>query len=290
MGNKLSPFALAAVGMFWLAQAQAVIDAYSCNNCSEAQYANKAQSIAQQYNLGTPLSPYAYVYDKTRGNFRKYSVEREPIPGGYEYIVESISPTTAETNTWTQIDTAMAANGEKSTFFVNLDAVNNPNMPDRSSSVFDFARTSAFQNDMSDWLKLGPAPPTVTSIGLTTAAVFNLAGAIFLHSDVISITVTIYTVDHGRMEFHWTAGETHFSLIGAIDVNNNNVPIVDTSIPGQYRLRTGSSGPFFDYLNNQFHSQITIYGPNTCINGMFACTGDGNHNYSCQWVTCGGVP
>jgi hypothetical protein len=100
------------VGLFWLAQAQAAINAYSCNNCTEAQYTSKAQSVAQQYNMGTPLSPYAYIYDKTHGNFRKYSVERDAIPGGYQYFVENVSPTASETNVWTQTYTAVTANGD----------------------------------------------------------------------------------------------------------------------------------------------------------------------------------
>jgi len=285
---RLGLFASAMFGLLWLAQAQATIDAYSCNNCTEAQYTSKAKSVAQQYNMGTPLSPYAYIYDKTHGNFRKYSVDREAIPGGYQYLVENVSPTASETNVWMQIDTALAANGGQSTFFVNLDAVNNPSMPDRGSSVFDFAQTSAFRNDLSNWLMLGPNPPTVNSVGLTSVAIINLAAAIFLHSDVISITATIYTVDHGRIEMQWTAGQTHFTMIGAIDVNDNDIPIVSAGIPGQYRLRTGSSGPFFDYLSDHFG--VSIYGANTCTNGILACVGNGNQNYSCQWVTCGGVP
>ena len=288
MKARLSLFASAIVGLFWLVQAQAAVNAYSCNNCTEVQYTSKAKSVAQQYNMGTPLSPYAYIYDKTRGNLRKYSVEREAIPGGYEYIVENVSPTPTEANVWAQTYTALAANGGQSTFFVNLDAVNNTSMPDRSSSVFDFAQTTAFQNDLSDWLKLGPNPPTVNSVGLTTVAIINLAAGFFLHSDAISITATIYTVDHCRIELQWTAGQTHFKMIGAIDVNNNDIPIVSAGIPGQYRLRTGSSGPFFDYLSNHFG--VSIYGPNTCTNGILACVGDGQQNYSCQWVTCGGVP
>ena len=61
-------------------------------------------------------------------------------PGGYEYFVENVPPTPSEVSV--RMQTGIAANGDRSTFFVNLDAVNNPSMP--RQYVFEFAQ-SAFR-------------------------------------------------------------------------------------------------------------------------------------------------
>jgi hypothetical protein len=286
-------FVFACIACFFacFTSAHAIVIAYKCNGCTESEYVDKARSIAAQNNLGTHLNPYAYIYDLAQGNLRKYAMSREQIPGGVEYLAEPIPLDPAESNLWTQAHEAIEANGGHSTFFLNIDATTSTGMPDRGTSAYDIVQTGAFQNDISDWLLYGTNhPPTlIASLTLTTVSLVGMAMQIVLKSDPFAFSVNIHTADHGQVEFHWESGFAHANLVGALDVNNNTIPLTPEKIPGQYRLRTGSGGPFFDYLTNRFGSQVLINGPNVCINGMFACSNSAA-GYSCQWVTCGGVP
>src|SRR6185312_2148414 len=118
-------------------------------------------------------------------------------------------------------------NGGSSAFFLNIDAVGNPGMPDRNASAFDIAQTGAFQADISDWLLFGSNhPPTLAqSIAMTTVSLVAIGAQIVLKADPFSITANIHTVDHGQVRFHWESGYSEAQLIGAVDVNNNPIPM-----------------------------------------------------------------
>ncbi|HVT33484.1 MAG TPA: hypothetical protein VHE32_12600 [Rhodanobacteraceae bacterium] len=209
------------------------MSAYACNDCTQAQYRAKAASAAEEYGFGTAPLPYAYVYDKTRGALRKYSVSRKAVSGGYEYVLGDVAPTASERGLWNEIRDAIAANGGKSVFRVELDAANDPGIPDRGSSISDFAQTSAFRNDISDWLTSGADAPAVAPTRLTTVALVQLSRIVVLHEDPVSIEATIRTVDRGRLTLFWTAGETHFAAIAASDANGGDVSIAGSAAAEQ---------------------------------------------------------
>jgi hypothetical protein len=215
--------------LLWLMQAHAAMNAYACNDCTPAQYREKAASVAAEY--GTTSRTYAYVHDKTEGELRKYSGSHKAVAGGY--VLVDIAPTASEVGIWNEIREAIAANGGKSIFHVELDAANDPGIPDRGSSISDFARTSAFRNDISDWLTSGADAPAVAPTQLTTAALVQLSRAAFLHDDTISIEATIRTVDHGRLKLLWTSGETHFVAVSASDANGDDVSIAGSAAAEQ---------------------------------------------------------
>jgi hypothetical protein len=278
-------FALMAAG----GAANAAVTAYACNNCTEAAYSNKALQVAQQYNLGTPLNKYAYIYDIGHGNLRKYLVTKEPDEGGYEYFVELVTPTTSESNTWVNYHAAIAANGGSNNYFLNVDARTNPDVPDRTHTVYEFVETSAYINDVSDYL-LNPSnsPIVLVDLSLSAASLTSLVTQFSLTSNPFSLTVTLDTVDNGKLALQWQAGTNHYTLIGALDNENNTVPLVNNQVGGQhYRLGSGNANGFINYL--QDHFGIVVINPNTCVNGIMACAGN-DSAYSCQWVTCGGVP
>ncbi|HVV97928.1 MAG TPA: hypothetical protein VHC92_12370 [Rhodanobacteraceae bacterium] len=223
--------AVLPTALLWLMQAHAAMNAYACNDCTQAQYREKAASVVAEY--GTTLRPYAYIYDKTRGVLRKYSVSPKAVAGGYQYVLDDIAPTASESDIWNEIREAIAANGGKSIFRVELDAANDPGIPDRGSSISDFARTSAFRNDISDWLTSGADAPPVAPTHLTTAVLVQLSRVASLHDDPLSIEASIRTVDHGLLKLLWTSSETHFVAVSASDANGGDVSIAGSATTEQ---------------------------------------------------------
>jgi hypothetical protein len=130
--------AVLPTALLWLMQAHAAMNAYACNDCTQAQYREKAASVVAEY--GTTLRPYAYIYDKTRGVLRKYSVSPKAVAGGYQYVLDDIAPTASESDIWNEIREAIAANGGKSIFRVELDA---------AAAVFPILRGPALSGTIS---------------------------------------------------------------------------------------------------------------------------------------------
>lgn len=273
----------------WTAQASAAVHATRCNACSASQYYTTAVNWARSHNLAIG---FAYVYDLTYGNYKKYSISREPAAGGqWTYYLQDVALTAEESSTWTQAKAAVQANGDHSTFFAHIDARTDGTVPDRNATVYDILLTGAYQNDLSQFILFGPnSHITVNNIGLTTLSVVQLASSVILDSDIFSMTVTIVTTDGGLIDFHWESGTNHMTVTRALDANGNPIPLTNAQIAGRYRLGPNREPLFRDYLRGKFGGDIT-FGTTVCNNGILACVkvGGPGGGYSCDWISCGGV-
>lgn len=262
--------------------AHAAIKATRCNSCSEAQYQATAynDAVARHQAAG-----YTFVYDRNSGQFRKFAVEREPGGGGtYTYTVYSVSSNQGEIDAWTSAKSALAANGGSSTFFgvVNQSA---SGFPVPGAKTVDVVWTSAYRNQISNWLIGTNNNIYVVSGILTLASVINAASQIVLQQDVFSTTITIVMNDGGQLRFQWVAGQSSAVLVAAMDADLNDIPMQLDHVPGQYIFSHDNGPAFVDYLSDRWAIKV-----NVCLNGTLACSGDGHQNYSCTWIHCGGVP
>lgn len=136
-----------------VSSAHAAIQADRCDACSEAQYETTAMNIASANGQGRG---YVFIYDLINHNFRKFSIAREPRSGGWQYFVTLEGQTAQETTAWTVEEHALTANGGRSNFFRHVDSrTTNLNVPHRNETSFNIMLTSAYQNDLSDWLLHG---------------------------------------------------------------------------------------------------------------------------------------
>jgi hypothetical protein len=275
---KTAPFVILVAS----GNADAVIKPTRCNSCSEAQYQATAYSDAvARHQAGG----YTFVYDKIYGQLRKFAVEREPAGGGtYNYNVYSVPADQSEIGAWTNAKSALAANGGSSNFFgvVNQNA---SGFPVSGAKTVDVVWTSAYRNQISNWLIGTNNNIYVVSGILTFAAVINAAAQIILQQDIFSTTITIVMNDGGQLKFQWTAGQSSATLISAMDADMNDIPMQLGDVPGQYIFSHDDGPVFVNYIDDRWGIKV-----NVCLNGTLACSGDGHQNYSCTWVHCGGVP
>ncbi len=281
----LAVFVLFSVGMS--SSAYAAIQANRCNACSEAQYETTAMNIASQNGQGRG---YVYIYDLISHNFRKFSIESEPMAGGYQYTAIPADRTAQEDAAWTAADHAVTANGGRANFFGHIDArTTKLGLPDRNASSFDIMLTTAYQNDISNWLLNASQTPLLNDGINTLNSLFSTALSIVLKQDLFSVTLTLTTADGGTIDFFWEVGYNHTTITRALDPDGNNIPLHGADIPGHYRFGTGHEPNFRDYLGGRFGSNVAFGGSLVCVNGILACTNSAA-GYSCQWFSCGGVP
>jgi hypothetical protein len=212
-------------------------------------------------------------------------VEREPGGGGgYVYTVYSVPPAQSEINAWTSAKSAMAANGGSSTFFGAV-GQNSPGFPVPNAKTVDVVWTSSYRNQISNWLIGTNNNIYVISGILTLASVINTAGQIILQQDIFSTTITIVMNDGGQLKFQWVAGQSTATLISAMDADLNDIPMQLNQVPGQYIFSHDNGPAFINYIDDRWAIKVSV-----CLNGTLACSGDGQQNYSCTWVHCGGIP
>ena len=264
------------------ADVYAAIKPTRCNSCTEGQYQNTAYNDAVARHQA---SGYAYVYDKNFNQFRKFAVEREPGANGtYIYTVYSVPPAASDVGAWTGAKSAMAANGGSSSFF-GATGQNTPGFPVPNAKTVDVVWTSSYRNQISNWLIGTNNSIYVVSGILTLASVINTAGQIILQQDVFSTTITIVMNDGGQLKFQWVAGQSSATLISAVDADLNDIPMQLNQVPGQYIFSHDNGPAFINYIGDRWNINVAV-----CLNGTLACTGDGQQDYSCTWVHCGGAP
>jgi len=270
------------VGLASTSLAGAAIHPTRCNSCTEAQYQTTAYNDAVAAHQATG---YTYVYDMNFNHFRKYAVEREPAGNGtYTYTVYPVTPTVTESNNFATYRAEIVANGGSSTFF-GISHNSDSGFPIHNVTSEDVVWTSSYRNQIASYLTTPGSDVALNAGALTLDAVFNLVAYIVLKNDAISVTTTVYMDDGGQLVFQWTVGQLVATLTSAMDADMNDIPLDKGHVPGQYIFNHNEGPNFVNYLNARWGSNIPV-----CVNGTLACTGDGNTNFSCAWVHCGGVP
>jgi hypothetical protein len=196
-------------------------NAYRCNGCNPIQYEDAA--VAPQ-EIGI-----RYVYDFINGNISKYQVSREPNGHGFSYYAEQLSINTAEQAYFDSAATAWNSNGSslKSMAYVNV----SPTFPGSSvvspsASAYDIVRTSAMQNNITDWMQ-GAAITSPQSQfeqrikDLINAIKQSPANIVFDESDTSQLTITFIFSNGHKVTFVMKKGSA-VVMTDAVDGNNNH--------------------------------------------------------------------
>jgi hypothetical protein len=230
---------------------------------------------------------FVFVYDVPGGRMKKYNVEREPAPNAtWLYTLSEVPLTPEQASVWMQAKTILQANGG-STFFATVDTSTDPSLPARNASAYQVALTSAYRNDIDAYLMNASSNVVLNNATLTMTAIFNIASVFFLEQDIWTMTVTWITIDGGKIDFQWKAGNNHTTITRMIDGDGNTIAVDEDDIVGHYRLGTGHEPNFRDYMNGRFGDRVE-WGTGVCTNGIMACTRAAGQ-YRCQWFSCGGV-
>ena len=244
-------------------------NAYRCNGCNPIQYEDAA--VAPQ-EIGI-----RYVYDFINGNISKYQVSREPNGHGFSYYAEQLSINTAEQAYFDSAATAWNSNGSslKSMAYVNV----SPTFPGSSvvspsASAYDIVRTSAMQNNITDWMQ-GAAITSPQSQfeqrikDLINAIKQSPANIVFDESDTSQLTITFIFSNGHKVTFVIKKGSA-VVMTDAVDGNNNTIPVSAGALNGRTYIFSGGDG----HDMNRFRTHIEMLGAtfdNICNGFIIAC-------------------
>ncbi len=258
--------------------------ASACYACTNAQFNQMAANLAASQRAG-----YFFLYNLQNGDFRKYHIEADPIPGGYNYYADEQTPSTSEQASWDAADQSIGNNHGSSTFISRV-TTSGDQFPDPGITAFDVASTGAYVKDISDWLTTGygKGSPIQGDIADTVNTVASIMSQIILNQNPLTITVIVTFQDGTQAYFYYAAGYVDWVLTKAYDKSNNPIPLTYSTIPNTYIFRNGDNGNGLgNFLNNHYGLGLSVP---TCYNGTLACVRYGNDQVSCTWNHCDPTP
>ncbi len=236
-----------------VSQATAPAIAIECDNCSDG----RLYDIAVKSTLGMHL-----YYDLTQARITEWKVTREPGGHGtYLYAADPVDVEPLYADAFQRLSEAVRAYGRHA-----VDTVAVVNLTPRTSgfpttlagvNAYQVLRTSAYQNDLTDWA-IGSSKdhPVIDGIGETLWELLGDSLNVLFQSDLVSVTFHVVLDDGSQVSFRWDAGApTRFT--DARDKNNNTIPLSAANVVGDYIFR-GSPNGLVDWLQYMQWLGVTV--------------------------------
>lgn len=258
------------------AQVYSRVKGLACNGCSYPLYEQKAISAG----IGKHL-----VYDLPGDQLQYFEVERERYGANGSWLYTAV-PTQVPIDLQTWFERARAAwtqNGgtpQALDVAVHVKVGDLKNLASRSRGLngYGVVETSQAQNDIADCIQAGcflngGGHDTVASniVGLLQAA-----AGIFMNDNSTKLTVVVTMDDGSKVTFTWTNGDARPVFLGAVDANNNTIPLQ----PGDVGAHGGTySFESYHPDRDSFAKLMNMYGISVSVSqGVWAvaCVRTGN--------------
>ncbi|MDR3387048.1 MAG: hypothetical protein P4L92_08360 [Rudaea sp.] len=216
--------------------------ATECNNCSNVQLYNAA--------IAGPLVGVQYFYDLTLHQITAWQASKEPNgKGGYIYDATQVTVPAPIAAAFANFNNGVVTYGRaamNSTVTINVNS-KMTGFPSALTnvSVYGIIETSAYQNDISDWIMTAGNPqfstPLATGLNQSVWGVLSSLSSIIFKNDVFSATINVTLSDGSRVTFSWKAS-TDPTFTSARDVNNNTIPLNLSAFPQNYVFNNDPAG------------------------------------------------